>query len=92
MASAVVNPWRFTVLSQRTRLDVFSVYTNFIDNLDVLYTDRRSEEVNELYQFGMVLVPDDSFKFGFIKLSGFGISLLAGDGVQAIRFHTGFPF
>ena len=88
----VVNPWRFSVLSQHSRLDVFFIYTNFIDDIDIFYADRRKEEVNELFQLGVALVPDDRFKLGFIKLNGLGISLLTGDGIQAIRFHTGFPF
>lgn len=88
----VVNPWRFSILGQRSRLDVFFIYTNFIDDLDILFVESRSEQVNKLFQLGVALVPDDRFKLGVFKLDGFGISLLAGEGIQAIRFQTGFPF
>ena len=88
----VVNPWRFSVLDQDSRVDVFFIYTNFIDDVDILYADRRKDELNELYQVGLALVPEKKFQLGFIKFKGLGISLLAGDGFQAIRFHTGFPF
>jgi hypothetical protein len=88
----LVNPWRFTFMDQRSRIDTFFIYTNFIDDVDILFADRSRDEVNELYQLGVALVPDDRFQIGFIKFKGLGISLMAGDGIQAIRFHTGFPF
>ena len=92
MGLNVVNPWRFSVLNQYSRIDAFFIYTNFIDDVDFLFADRDRDEVNELYQVGVALIPDNKFRLGFIRLSGLGISLLAGDGIQAIRFHTGFPF
>jgi hypothetical protein len=88
----VVNSWRFSVFDQNSRIDTFFIYTNFIDDLDILFTDRRKEEVKELYQVGVALVPDEKFRLGFIRLKGIGVSVMAGDGIQAIRLHTGFPF
>ena len=66
--------------------------TNFIDDLDILFTDRRNEEVKALYQVGVALVPDEKYRLGFIRLKGVGVSVMVGDDIQAIRFHTGFPF
>ena len=60
--------------------------------MDILFADRGKEEVKELYQVGVALVPDEKFRLGFISLNGIGVSVMAGDGIQAIRFHTGFPF
>jgi len=48
--------------------------------------------VRALYQVGLALVMDEKFHLGFIKLKGVAVSVMAGDGIQAIRFHTGFPF
>jgi hypothetical protein len=88
----VVNPWQFSMLDQNSRIDTFFIYTNFIDDLDILFTDRTNEEVKTLYQVGVALVPDEKYRLGFIRLKGVGVSVMAGDGIQAIRFHTGFPF
>ena len=54
----VVNPWRFSMLDQNSRIDTFFIYTNFIDDLDILFTDRTNEEVKALYQVGVALVPE----------------------------------
>lgn len=88
----VVNPWRFEIFKQHSRIDAFFIYTNFIDDVDFLFADRERDEVKELNQVGVALVPDHEFRLGFIRLTGWGISQLAGDNIQAIRFHTGFPF
>ena len=34
------------------------IYTNFIDDLDILFADRTNEEVKALYQVGVALVPE----------------------------------
>jgi len=68
------------------------IYTNFIDDLDILFADRTNEEVKALYQVGVALVPDEKYRLGFIRLKGVGVSVMVGDDIQAIRFHTGFPF
>ena len=88
----IVNPWQFSFLDHASRIDTFFIYTNFIEDLDILFIDRSEEEVRALYQVGLALVMDEKFRLGFIKLKGVGVSVLAGDGIQAIRFHTGFPF
>lgn len=71
---------------------IVCIYTNFIDDLDILFADRTNEEVKALYQVGVALVPDEKYRLGFIRLKGVGVSVMVGDDIQAIRFHTGFPF
>ena len=71
---------------------IVCIYANFIDDLDILFADRTNEEVKALYQVGVALVPDEKYRLGFIRLKGVGVSVMVGDDIQAIRFHTGFPF
>ena len=72
--------------------DTFFIYTYLIDDLDILTSDRQDIEFTELYHLGVALVADEKFRIGFIKFKGVGVSVMAGDGIQAIRLSTGFPF
>ena len=88
----VANPWRFPLAGRQTRLDTFFIYTSFIDDLDFFFVDKPREEVGELFQVGLTLQPDRAYRIWFFEFTGAGISYVFGDGVRAIRLHTGFPF
>ena len=88
----VANPWRFDLLDRKTGIEPLFIYTNYVDDLDFLFADRDDKRVGELFQLGVTFRPDREYRIWFVKLKGIGASYLFGDGVRAIRFHTGFPF
>ena len=88
----VKNPWSFTFLDRDSNIDTFFVYTHLINDMEFYQLNRPLEDVGRLYQFGATLQPEREYKIWFVKLKAAGLSYLFGDGVKAIKLHTGFPF
>jgi hypothetical protein len=86
------RPLSFNIQSQSTKLNVFFVYTRFINDLKFIRLFKSDLKIRNLYKFGVALGAEKTFSILGIKFRGVGIDFTIGKGFAGIGLTTGFPF
>ena len=71
---------------------LFFIYTPLIDDIDLIWRFYEERQIRTLYQLGFHMGIDPPIDLRIFKLQRFGITLLAGDSLGAIKLNSGFPF
>jgi hypothetical protein len=86
-------PTHITVLDRKSDLNLYFVYTQFINDLDFERALEDDLKVTELYKFGIALSSEEKYSlFGLFDLRGGGLDVTFGDGYFGLGLTTGFPF
>jgi hypothetical protein len=86
------SPINTRVLGKPTDLNLFFVYTEFINDLDFFQADFSDERLKRLYKFGFAFTTKEKFSLVGIKFRGGGVHVSLGDNYFGIGINTGFPF
>jgi hypothetical protein len=86
------SPINTRVLGQPTELNLFVVYTEFINDLDFFQADFKDERLKRLYKFGIAFTAQEKFSLLGIRFGGAGVHVSLGDNYFGIGLNTGFPF
>lgn len=85
-------PIETRVLGQPTNLNLFFVYTEFINDLEFFKADFNDERLKRLYKFGVAFTAQEKFSILGIKFGGGGVHVSLGDNYFGVGLNTGFPF
>jgi hypothetical protein len=86
-------PTNITVLDRKSDLNLFFVYTEFVNDLDFERAQKDDKNIQRLYKFGIALSSkEEHFILGLFDLSGGGLDVTFGDGYFGMGLTTGFPF
>lgn len=86
-------PTDITVLDRKSDLNLFFVYTQFVNDLNFERAQKDNKKIQRLYKFGTALSSKDKFPvFGLFDLRGGGVDVTFGDDYFGIGLTTGFPF
>jgi len=86
-------PTNFTVLERKADLNLYFVYTQFVNDLNFERAEKKNKNIQRLYKFGIALSSADKFPiFGLFDLRGGGLDVTFGDGYFGMGLTTGFPF
>jgi hypothetical protein len=86
------SPIDFRVLGQPTDLNLFFIYTEFINDLEFFQVDITDTRLKRTYKFGFAFTAEEKFSIMGIKFGGAGFTVSLGDNYLGIGFTTGFPF
>ena len=86
------SPIDYRVLGQPTDLNLFFIYTEFINDLEFFQVDFNDTRLKRLYKFGVALTAEEKFSIIGIRFGGGGLHVSLGDNYFGIGFTTGFPF
>ena len=86
------NPIDYRVLGQPTDLNLFFVYTEFINDLEFFQVDFNDTRLKRLYKFGVALTSEEKFSILGIKFGGGGLDVSLGENYFGVGLNTGFPF
>ena len=86
------SPIEARVLGRPTDLNLFFVYTEFINDLEFFQADFNDERLKRLYKFGVAFTAQEKFSILGIKFGGGGVHVSLGDNYFGIGLNTGFPF
>jgi hypothetical protein len=86
-------PTDITVFDRKADLNLFFVYTQFVNDLDFERAQKDNKKIQRLYKFGIALSSKEKFPvFGLFDLGGGGLDVTFGDGYFGMGLTTGFPF
>jgi hypothetical protein len=86
-------PTNITVLDRRSDLNLYFVYTQFVNDLNFERAQNNNKNIHRLYKFGIALSSKEKFPiFGLFDLRGGGLDVTIGKGYYGIGLTTGFPF
>ena len=85
-------PVDFKVQNRNTHVNLFFVYTAFLNKLEFTQDIMDDTKVRRLFKFGIFLGAKDSFSIWGLGFRGMGIDYTHGDGFTGIGLTTGFPF
>jgi hypothetical protein len=86
-------PTDITVFDHQADLNLFFVYTQFVNDLDFERAQKDNKTIQRLYKFGIALSSKEKFPvFGLFDLGGGGLDVTFGDGYFGMGLTTGFPF
>lgn len=86
-------PTNITVLNRRSDLNLYFVYTQFVNDLDFERAQKENKNIRRLYKFGIALSSQQKYPIlGLFNLRGGGLDVTFGDGYFGIGLTTGFPF
>ena len=85
-------PMPFRIQDRQTFLNAFLVYSEFINDIEVLLPLEDNIDIERLIKFGITLEGRPSFAIWFIPLRGLGIDFSYGKDFKGIGLTTGFPF
>ena len=86
-------PTRITVLDRKSDINLFFVYTDFINDLDFERAKKENKSVQRLYKFGIALSSKEKYPIlGLFDLSGGGVDVTFGKDYFGLGLTTGFPF
>lgn len=86
-------PTDITVFDRKADLNLYFVYTEFVNDLNFERAEKDNKNFQRLYKFGLALSSKDKFPvLGLFDLRGGGIDVTFGDGYFGIGLTTGFPF
>ena len=86
------HPISFKFRGRSTDLSGFFVFTEFMDDLDIVFPDRDSIRVRRLYKFGLTMGFDKPLSIWFVKVPRIGIDFITGEDIKSIGLNMGFPF
>ncbi len=86
------SPIDYRVLGQPTDLNLFFIYTEFINDLEFFQVDLNDTRLKRLYKFGVAFTSEKKFSILGIKFGGGGLDVSLGDNYFGIGLNTGFPF
>ena len=86
-------PTDITILDRKSDLNLFFVYTQFVNDLNFERAKKSNKNIQRLYKFGIAFSSKDKFPiFGLFDLRGGGLDVTFGDDYFGIGLTTGFPF
>ncbi len=85
-------PINVTLLDRLTFLNVFFVYTDFLNKVVFFNADLFDDELTRLYKFGISLEGRREFSILGFEFRGVGLDVSFGKDYFGIGFNTGFPF
>jgi len=86
-------PTDITVLDRKSDLNLFFVYTEFVNDLNFDRVQKDDKKIQRLYKFGIALSSDENYPIlGLFDLRGGGIDVTFGKGYFGMGLTTGFPF
>ena len=85
-------PMDYKVQNKRTNLNIFVVYSEFINDLDFVQYLNQETDIQRLYKFGVALGVENNFEIWGFQFRGVGMDLTIGDGFTGFGLTTGFPF
>ena len=86
-------PTSITVLDRKSDLNLFFVYTEFVDDLDFERAQKNNKTIQRLYKFGIALSSEEKYPIlGLFDLRGGGVDVTFGKGYFGLGLTTGFPF
>ena len=86
-------PTNFTVLDRKSDLNLFFVYTEFVNDLDFERAQKDNKNIHRLYKFGIALSSEEKYPIlGLFDLRGGGVDVTFGKGYFGMGLTTGFPF
>ena len=86
-------PTNITVLDRKSDLNLYFVYTQFVNDLDFERAEKDNKTIQKLYKFGIALSSEEKYPiFGLFDLRGGGLDVTFGDGYFGMGLTTGFPF
>ena len=86
------SPIDYRVLGQPTDLNLFFIYTEFINDLEFFQVDFTDTRLKRIYKFGFAFTAEEKFSIMGIKFGGAGLNVSLGDNYFGVGFTTGFPF
>ena len=85
-------PTRLAVQGRQTFLNVFLVYSEFVNDIELLLPLEENVDLERLFRLGITLEGRPSFMVWFIPFRGLGIDFSYGNDFRGIGITTGFPF
>ena len=86
-------PTKLNILNRRTDLNLYFVYTEFVNDLNFERAEKKNKNIQRLYKFGIAFSSKDSYPIlGLFDLRGGGLDVTFGDGYFGMGLTTGFPF
>ena len=86
-------PTNITVLDRKSDLNLYFVYTQFVNDLNFERAKKDNKNVQRLYKFGIALSSKEKYPvLGLFDLRGGGVDVTFGDGYFGMGLTTGFPF
>ena len=86
-------PTNITVLDRKSDLNLYFVYTEFVNDLNFERAQKENKNIQRLFKFGIALSSGEKYPiFGLFDLRGGGLDITIGDGYFGIGLTTGFPF
>lgn len=86
-------PTTITVLDRKSDVNLFFVYTEFLNALDFERAQKDNKTVQRLYKFGVALSSKEKYPIlGLFNLRGGGVDVTFGKGYFGMGLTTGFPF
>jgi hypothetical protein len=86
-------PTNITVLDRKSDLNLYFVYTQFVNDLNFERAQKDNKNIQRLYKFGIALSSEEKYPFfGLFDLRGGGLDVTFGDGYFGMGLTTGFPF
>ena len=86
------HPLSFTFLNQATNLNLFFVWSRFMNDLRFVRLFNKDQKIRNLYRFGITLGAEKKFSILGIRFRGFGIDITLGENFAGFGLTTGFPF
>jgi hypothetical protein len=85
-------PTNLSIRNKKTNLNVFFVYTQFINDLDFSRVDEDDLHIHRLYKVGMSFEVEGSLSILGFGLRGLGLDVTYGKNYAGVGLTTGFPF
>ena len=82
-----------TLLNRKSDLNLYFVYTQFVNDLTFERVEKDNKNIQRLYKFGIALSREEKYPIlGLFDLRGGGLDVTFGDGYFGMGLTTGFPF
>jgi len=86
-------PTSITLFDRKSDLNLYFVYTEFVNDLNFERAEKDNKTIHRLYKFGIALSAEEKYPIlGLFDLRGGGLDVTFGDGYFGMGLTTGFPF
>jgi hypothetical protein len=86
-------PTDITVLDRKSDVNLFFVYTQFVNDLNFERARKDNKKIQRLYKFGIAFSSKEKYPiFGLFDLRGGGLDVTFGEDYFGMGLTTGFPF
>lgn len=86
------NPLVHQVFGRQADLNLFGVYTEFLNDFQFFQVEADDVRIRRLVKFGFALTAKEKFSILGLKFTGGGLDVTFGDNYFGIGWNTGFPF